>query len=375
MSAWRKHRRWLLGQVALWVGLAVVLRVAVVPAETCPPVDSAAVERAAEAGGDWLARGQRGDGRFLYGYSRDDDEVSSDYNNTRHAGVLGALYALGRVEAADAGLGYVRRHLISHDGWTAFAPPGESVDVGANSLVVVALMERREATGERRHDRLARRIGRFLVSQQQADGSILQYWQRFAGRSLPGVYGTFATGEALYAMALLERAFPGRGWERSAHRTAEYLATRRDEVEGGFRQPDHWAAYGLATLSPSGLTASEVTYARWLAGYFGYLIRYESQHEGSALNGLSESGASLGTDGEAAAALWRLAGDDPRLGDLRARLGERVACNAGGLVDRQADPRGPGRLVRGAWFDDDYTQMDDQQHAIAALLGAREALR
>jgi hypothetical protein len=368
-------RRWLVGQVALWVGLAVVLRVAVVPAETCPPADAAAVERAAAAGGDWLTRGQRADGRFTYGYSRDDGEVSMDYNNTRHAGVLGALYALGRVHAADAGLGYVRRHLITHDDWTAFAPPGESVDVGANALVVVALMERREATGERRYDGLARRIGRFLVSQQEGDGAVLQYWQRFGERRLPGVYGTFATGEAMYAMALLHRAFPAQGWERPAHRTAEYIATRRDEVEGGLRQPDHWAAYGLATLAPSGLSATEVEYARWLAGYFGYLIRYESQHEGGALNQLSESGASLGTDGEAAAALWRLAGTERGLADLRPSLAERVGCSAGILVDRQAGRRDPDRLARGAWFDDDYTQMDDQQHAIAALLGAHEVLR
>ena len=375
MTAWYRHRRWLVGQVALWVGLAVVLRVAVVPAETCPPVDASAVERAADAAGGWLARGQRADGRFVYGYTRDEDEVSHDYNNTRHAGVLGALYALGRVDAADAGLRYVRRHLISHDGWTAFAPPGQSVDVGANSLVVVALMERRKATGQRRFDGLARRIGRFLVSQQQGDGRILQYWQRFLKRRLPGVYGTFATGEALYAMALLHRAFPAQGWERPAHRTAEYLATRRDEVEGGFRQPDHWAAYGLATLAPSGLSETEVEYARWLAGYFGFLIRYESQHEGSALNRLSESAASLGTDGEAAAALWRLAGAEPRLGDLRGKLAERVGCNAGTLVERQTRPTHPNRLARGAWFDDGYTQMDDQQHAIAALLGAHEVLR
>jgi hypothetical protein len=30
---------------------------------------------------------------------------------------------------------------------------------------------------------------------------------------------------------------------------------------------------------------------------------------------------------------------------------------------------------RGAWFQDDYTQMDDQQHAISALLGALPSLR
>jgi hypothetical protein len=45
------------------------------------------------------------------------------------------------------------------------------------------------------------------------------------------------------------------------------------------------------------------------------------------------------------------------------------------LVDRQVSGDEENRLARGAWFDDGYTQMDDQQHAIAALLGAREVLR
>ena len=56
--------------------------------------------------------------------------------------------------------------------------------------------------------------GRFVVSQQQPDGSVLQYWQRYAERSLPGVFGQFSTGEAFYAMALLDRSFPGEGWDR-----------------------------------------------------------------------------------------------------------------------------------------------------------------
>jgi hypothetical protein len=375
LNAWRKHRRWFIGQLALWGILAVVLRVAVVPAETTPPVDALGVERAAEAAGDWLERGQRGDGRFLYGYFSDEGRVSLDYNVTRHAGVLDALYRLGRIEAADAGLDFTLKDLVVTSELTAFAPPGRAADVGANSLLTVALMHRREATGERRYDDLARQIGRFLLFQQQADGSILQFWQRGSRQSVPGVFGKFSTGEAFYAYALLNQAFPGEGWDRAAHQVAEYLATRRDEVEGNFRQPDHWAAYGLAALAPAGLTDVEVDYARWLAGYFGYLIRYESQNQRSALNRLTESGASLGTIGEASAALWRLAGEEPRLADLRERLGARIRSLAGVLVDQQVGYEDSDPRARGAWFADDYTQMDDQQHAIAAMIGAEEVLR
>ena len=376
VEGWRRHRPWLIRQALVWgVGIAL-LRVVVVPGESCPPVTAPALDRAIDAGASWLVRGQRDDGRFLYGYTSTRDEVSPEYNDTRHAGVLDALYRLGRTRAADAGLRYVRANLIRHDGWTAFAPPGEDANVGASSLVVVALMHRRQETGDERFDGLARRIARFLLAQQRADGSILQYWRPATRSSVPGVFGKFSTGEAFYALALMHAAFPEEGWERPAHRTADYLATRRDEAEGhSVRQPDHWAAYGLAELAPAGLTDVEAEYARWLAGYFGFLDRIESQHMGGFLNPFSESGAGLGTLGEATTALWRLAGEDPRLADLRDDLGERSTCHAGILVHRQTSPADPNPRARGAWFADGYTQMDDQQHALAALLGSREVLR
>ena len=195
-------------------------------------------------------------------------------------------------------------------------------------------------------------------------------------RSVPGVFGKFSTGEAFYALALMRGAFPEEGWEAPARRVADYLAIRRDRAEGhAVRQPDHWAAYGLAELAPAGLTDVEAAYGRWLAGYFGFMIRFESQHDGSVLNPDRESGAGLGTMGEAAAALWRLSGEDPRLADLRERLGERSTCEAGILLRRQVGPANANPRERGAWFAAGYTQMDDQQHAVAALLATRAELR
>ena len=375
-SGWRRHRPWLVRQVVVLVVAAAVLRIAIVPGESCPPVTAPALQRGIGEGAAWLARGQRDDGRFLYGYFASRDEVSSGYNTTRHAGVLDVLYRVGRVRTADAGLRYVLGNLITHEGWAAFARSGEDANVGANALLVVALMHRREATGEGRYDGLARRLSRFLLAQQRADGSILQYWSPDTRRSVPGVVGKFSTGEAFYALALMRGAFPEEGWERPAHLVAGYLATRRDAAEGhAVRQADHWAAYGLAALAPAGLTEVEAGYGRFLAGYFGFLVRLESQRVGQPLNPFSESGASLGTVGEATAALGRLAAVDPRLADLRDDLGERSACLAGILLDRQVAPSSPNPRARGAWFADGYTQMDDQQHAVAALLGSSMALR
>ena len=374
-SFWRRYRWWIVGQAVVWIAGAATLRAAIVPAEECPPVGATAIGRGIDEGAAWLVRGQRDGGRFLYGYHADTGAVNPGYNSTRHAGVMDALYRLGRTESADAGLAFVRRNLIARDDWAAFAPAGEDANVGGNSLLVVALLHRREATGETRYDPLIHRLARFVLSQARADGSVLQYWSRETGRPVPDVTGKFATGEAFYALAFMNAVFPGEGWEEPARRVVDYLATRRDVAEGNTVRPsDHWAAYGLATLAPAGLSEVEVDYARLLSGYFGFLVRLESQRVGRALNPFSESGASLGTVGEGTTALWRLAGEEPRLADLRDDLGERSACLAGILVERQAAPSSPDPRERGAWFADGYTQMDDQQHAVAALLGAGQAL-
>jgi hypothetical protein len=372
----RRHRRWLAGQAAVWgVGIAV-LRVAVVPAERCPDTDPGAVRAAIDAAAAWLVRGERPDGRFLYGYDVRRDRVSPLYNDTRHAGVLYILYRVREIDAADDGLRYVQRNLVSRDGWTAFAPLGTDAEVGANALTVAALVQRRLNTGERRYDALARRMGRFLVAQMRADGSVLEYWRPTTGRRVPGIFGKFSTGETLYALALLNWAFPGEGWDRPAHRVADYLATRRDVAEGyTTRQPDHWASYGLAELARSGLTAVEAGYARRLAGYFGYEMRFVAQHTGRPLNPFTESGADLGVVGEGASALWRAAGVDRRLADLRKPLGRRIGCLAGITVGRQTAASDPNPRARGAWFLHGYTQMDDQQHAMGALLGALQVMR
>jgi hypothetical protein len=367
-------RRWLLWTAVTWgVGFAV-LRVAVVPAERCPGVDEAAVQRSIAGATAWLVRNQRADGRFLYGYYEATGRVSPFYTDARHAGVLYILYRVGQDAAADAGLGWVQRNLYRHDGWAAFAGPGNDADAGANALVVAALMQRRLAGGDGRYDALARDLGRFLLDRMRPDGSVVEFWRPSTEREVPGVFGKFSTGETFYALALLNRVFPGEGWEGPARRVVDYLATRRDEAEGSLtRQPDHWASYGLSELVRDGLTATEAAYARRLAGYFGYEIRFISQHTGRPLNLFTESGADLGVVGEASTALWRASARDPRLADLRGQLGQRITCLAGITVGRQVFDANPRE--RGAWFFHGYTQMDDQQHATGALLGAAEVLR
>ena len=91
---------------------ALVLRVAVVPAEVCPSLSAAEARSAIAEAAGWLERGARPGGRYTYGYDRETDLVSEDYNITRHAGVMMGLYRLAAetgdeeaLAAAEHGLG------------------------------------------------------------------------------------------------------------------------------------------------------------------------------------------------------------------------------------------------------------------------------
>ncbi len=392
-------RRSMLFSAALWVLFAAALRVAVVPPESCGAAagsgqDPAALERAALAAVGWMMRNQQPDGRYTYIYYAGTDTSVGFYNDVRHAGVTMSLYqAAGRfadsgaLAAADRGLAWMRDHLEYRHGWAAIVPPDNPgyAKLGSAALMAVGLTERRLATGDTGYDGLLRELGRFIVALQREDGSMSAGWQMANDEADRQGTSRYYTGEAFWALTLLHNAFPDEGWDIPARKTADYLATRRDDVEGiGFPPwADQWAAYGLAEMADDGLSDAQIAYARGLAGRFGLLVRTEAQRQAGSLGTFVRGGqaraAGAGTWVEGLAALWRLASSDARMADLRPKIEERLACAAGILAGRQVDeaeaaayPQ-PG-LALGAWFRDGETRMDDQQHAFSGLLYTLDAL-
>ncbi len=183
----------------------------------------------------------------------------------------------------------------------------------------------------------------------------------------------------MWALSRLNSIFPVEGWKEPALRVAHYLANERDRAEGQVTMyPDHWAAYGMAELATTQrLEADLIDYARRLAGFFSVRIRVESQRTGTGLNllvrGYPGPPSGVAAAAEGLAALWRLSTRDERLADMQPGLADDLRCVAGIMVAGQFDaPAAAGyarpELVRGAWFYRNYSQLDDQQHSIAALL-------
>ena len=378
-------RRLTLTGVVWLVGLGG-LRLSFLAPEVCPLVDDDVALDAAVSAAVWIEAGQERDGRYLYEYDRNANEARPGYNIVRHAGVTMSLYQLASagvgdsLPAADAGLDLMLDALVpAGDGRALIEPGARNPRLGASALMAAALEDRRDATGDRRYDDELRALGRFLVGLIEPDGRALASYDLDLDAPIPGETSRYATGEAGWALARLHSIFPDEGWDTPARAVADYLATERDAAEGlDFRPwPDQWAAYLLAELGPSMLDAHHIEYARALAERFGMLVRVESQKDGwpPTVVDPRARGAGLGVWVEALGSLERLAAIDARLADLRPALAARLACGASLLVERQVDEARAGtfaapELVRGAWFREGVTRMDDQQHALSGLLAA-----
>jgi len=373
--------------IVFWVLVLAVLRLAVVPPEACGDATSTEMRVAAAEAAGWIAGNQLADGRYTYEYNRETDTASPDYNIVRHAGVTASLYqAAGKAGAtdvlasADIGTAWMVDRLVRHDDWVALADD-ESAPLGASALMLVSLAERRLLTADEQYDEVMRELGRFLVAMQREDGGFNAYWNVRTQEPDVVTESAFFPGEANWALALLHEAMPDEGFDDAAWAALDYIVLRRDQ-ESGVRMPprrDHWSAYALGEMAEWGLADHHIDYARGNAARLAATIRWEAQTESQIgqwfvdWRGGEARGAAFGTWVEGSAALWRLAAVDPRMADLRDDIEERSACGSSILVTRQ-EPADAEPIQAGAWFTEDVTRMDDQQHVISGLVYTADAL-
>jgi hypothetical protein len=387
---------WVLATLAV---LGVARTVVALP-ERCGAPTAATVDGAVADTVTWFVNNQRPDGRWLYRYDGVADEDLGDYNWVRHAGVL-----LSLEQAARFGTGEVAEAaaLSAERGWVAVkreavtvpTPQGEGrllATTGGSALAGVAWAERRERTGDPSLDADLAAWVRLVAAQVQRDGSVLNQVDTTTGEGIPGTMGPFSTGQALFLMYRTARLVADHGvgiaddLETPARRIGEYIARYRADIEGFVPDTsDHWSAYGFADLValPGGratLTDAELAFARKQIGIAGVQVRYESQRTNTGvdrwLRGRQTLPAGLGTLGESLGGWWTLTTTLPALAPYRDAVESRLACTAGMLVDRQtrgddAQATPSPQRSRGAWFQFGITQMDDQQHALSALLLAR----
>ncbi len=380
------------------IGTALVLVVSREPVQ-CSAAEPAEMSAAIDEGVAWLVRALQPDGSFRYEYHRVEDTFAEDYHPVRHVGALMALYQVAASEmessalalaTGDAALVFVLDRLVEVDDRASWRLEGRPAVLGSAALAILALLHRREATGDTSYDDLVRSFGRFMQAMLRDDGGM---WARASGADLTpiaGITSTFYTGEAFWAFARLANTFPEEPWDEPARAVGHYLATARDAEEGIDNPPlaDQWAAYGFSEMRDWGeVGEEEATYLRSLVDRYGQRLRIEVGREkrrvGDGSKPPDESvvqarGAGFGTTVEALGALWKASRVQSGLSDLEPRLRNDLRCGAAILVARQVDDVRAQQWVRpeyvaGAWFDEDVTRVDDQQHAISGVLAALPA--
>lgn len=364
--------------VLVWLLAAGGTRLLIAQPELCGDPNPAARQQAIDEAVAWFDRNQFDDGRWVYDFDVEAGVDRGGYNITRHAGVLLSLYQAGTAGSdlafatAEDGLAYAENEIRpTADGRALY-------DTGATALLLNALVERRNQTGDTGRDALLLDLGAFLRGQLEPSGAVLLRYDFSAGAPVPDVYGAFSTGEAFWAFARLHRLFPDDGWDDSALAVGDYLATDRNEAEDIWPPPSaHWGMYGFHELVMAGieLTATHVDYLNDQAELFGVQVRYESQRTtglfSSLTRGPEASGGGVGTLGEGLGNLVGLS-ETIDLDDGDA-IAERARCIAGVLIDRQitadeADELPDPGVARGSWASRAVTRMDSQQHAMSALL-------
>lgn len=358
--------------------------------ERCPELSASELHGAATAAAGWLIDNQQPDGTWLYEYDRVDDREIDDYNIVRHAGVMSSLYQAGArgvdgaFESADRGLAWALDNVVERDDWAGVTTTG-TIQTGTNALLLAGLVERRVATDDPTYDPIMARLARFLERQVEPTGALLAFYDIGPEQARPDTYSIYYTGEAYWALGRLHRVDPDAGWGDTADLMGNYMATVRDDVEDIWPPlADHWSGYGLAETAAfpdraasEPLTDDEIEFVRRQGGLIGQRVRSISQRFGpwgTTVRGtFTPRGGGYGVFGEGLAGLWQAAELDDRLADERTPLAERALCISGLAVEAQVDVveaqqyPDPSK-VEGAWFIDDVTRMDDQQHALSALL-------
>jgi hypothetical protein len=375
------------------VAILGVGRVVIAMPQHCGSGSSQQWSKAAAAAVGWFAANQRADGTFTYSYDSRTGSELDEYNWVRHAGVMLSLEQAETAGITTAGPVADRARArvlddVTVAGDVAALRDGIEPTAGGTALLVAALAERYEHRGDPTDVDLLRSLGRYLVAQVQPNGQVDEYSDPVTLAPERGTPSIFTTSEVAFALARLERILPGEGFGTPVRTITHYVATRRAlDAHVVPDLGDHWMAYALSEIVrwpdpvAARLTPEELTWGRKQMGIVGVMTRFESQRTESWTDRVRRGGISItsavGTHGEALSGWVAVAEAEPSLRPQLANVATSAQCNAGLLSVRQVtearalEAPDPSK-VEGGWLWHGVTRMDDQQHALSALVLATE---
>jgi hypothetical protein len=220
-----------------------------------PDVDSGreSLLRSAGAGGNYLIRMQRPDGRYYYTYDPLDDKVDAvKYNIVRHAGVIISLFDLYAatkeiryLNSARRGVAFLKRR-FQHTklGLCAIDFDGKA-KLGANGLALLALTRQIEIERISADLKAAEQLAGAILHMLRPDGSFETYSDPSADEQIETV-SLYYPGEAMLGLVRLYSLNHDRRFLDAAKRAADYLIDF--ELKSAELPPDAWFAQALEAL-------------------------------------------------------------------------------------------------------------------------------
>jgi len=217
-------------------------------------INRARLNRAAQAGGDYLIRAQKSDGSFDYTYDPFAESAGErDYNILRHAGAAIALFQLYEATRAPRYLEAARRAMIYLKDRFRWALQADALYVldddgkaklGANGLALIALALQMRLDARSADPASARRLANLILRMQEGDGSFKSYYD-LKGEPEDRA-SLYYPGEALLGLIELYRLTGDQRLIEAARHGADYLIKTQQRMTA--LPPDAWLMQALEGL-------------------------------------------------------------------------------------------------------------------------------
>ena len=227
--------------------------------------------------GDALVRRQTVDGRFFTRFDARSGRYSyAFYDIVGHGYAIMTLLDLAEVtgektylDSASRAIGFLKKQFRMNPDRQApflYVVYDQKASLGASAMAIVALDRYASLTGAVLHNQDMKLLGKFILHQQYEDGSFLHYYRY--DPKVPYYYKVSPSfpGQAVWALAVLERRFGEQSWRQVADKSVAYLINRREKEMHWTDVPaDVWFAAALQELCVPFAEKTSLDYARRMA--------------------------------------------------------------------------------------------------------------
>ncbi|MBW2733823.1 MAG: hypothetical protein JRH20_15655 [Deltaproteobacteria bacterium] len=216
-------------------------------------IDRSIVRAAVTRGANYVLRQMQDNGKFRYIYYPLHDKHSGGaYSLPRHAGTtwfLSLAYGHLRDERFGKAARKAIEYLVAHA-----VPPGcrdtdfacvgsqQYADLGSAGLTTVAIAEYQLATGDKRFEALARRLGSFMTMMQRESGDFCHIYAPDKGKRNCEPVLLYYSGEATLGLARLYQLTGDETLKKPIERALDFLTDSKYDFFMGqfFISEDHW---------------------------------------------------------------------------------------------------------------------------------------